>query len=337
MKVNFEGTLVELIGKLDQVADCKKGLALKKFSITPEEDFHWKDFFVEDVHELIKIFPGISKCRYLSYIEKIIELRKVYHFLFDEWDVDFRDLDELRKAVRLLNSELKKIRKSYKQSRTEGGIDICKEDAELAVEEFNDSLPGIAEKLKIEANNKAISWFDFHLPLTVQEIGQEIEKLIAYTEFISRGLKMHTKRGRKPKPFSIFIFNIIDNFSHFVHKRSKQDPARLEIVKKRNKVRIQINWEAVIATLLWIHVLEGEGIPELDWFIGQHVNTEARPAIKELVSWVERLYSHFRASGKGKGKWGKDVRTKADYLDYHPAYMLCYLKKAQDFQKSRKT
>ncbi|MDI6848694.1 MAG: hypothetical protein QME69_02755 [Candidatus Saccharicenans sp.] len=322
MRIKFEGSLGGLIEKLRPAADTNSRLYLKKFSIAPE-GIRWENYPIPIPKELVDIFPEISDYGYLSFYEKISRLQKLYRLLYADQSIPEKSLIKFREAARSLCHELKKIRKNLRLEKHEGGIDIKNEELEEAIKKFNDGLPEIAKKFRIEANNEAIGWFDFRFPLTIEEL----DKLVGFTEFILHGLRPQVRRGRMPEPFSVLMFYIIDDFTFYVYKKN-QKSSRPEIVKKRGRVRLQKNWNLIIAAILWLMVLEGIEDSKLECFIEDHEKEKADEAIRKLQSWIERQYSHFRASGKGRGKWGGHFRMETDSLDYWPAYIMPVLKTA---------
>jgi len=227
---------------------------------------------------------------------------------------------------------LKEIRQYFNSSCCdENEVDIANNRIARAVERFNKSLPPAFEKWRITHENfrsrpsrlskpvtiagrtfrprPAPREWEFTFPLTIQEI----DKLINFAETWANRLKNRPKTGRPPRPFNALLFHVVNAFTQrcFTAKR--------EYIMKDGKFRVRKNWQLVIASLLWLHVLYD--IPEIRAFIKTHENEEARAALKKLVSWAKSEYSHFRESGKGRGKFGLAFADGSEWLNIPWVYL----------------
>lgn len=298
MEVNFKGTFGELAATIR-----KKPARLSE--IFPDTDRLYPSFFYEQIPELQK------------------ELNNLYPDLpFD----DEKELKNFSKLLRELSGGLRSISSIIKnpttqESRTGMGFQSnLNKEIQKKVADFNEALMGydFFKCYEIKRDNKKIAWFDFNFPLTISEL----EKLILYADFIYESATGYVRKGRRyvyvkhgppPKPFNVLIFYVVTRFTQFVFDKKGNR------VERDGKICQKKNWQLIIAALLWLHILER--IPEIDSFIKDHKDMEANEAIKKLKRLIERQYRHFRASGKGRGKWGSWFQTEDDILTYRPGWL----------------
>jgi hypothetical protein len=186
--------------------------------------------------------------------------------------------------------------------------------------------------------------WEFTFPPTVKEI----DKLINFAGTWARRLRNRPKTGRPPKPFNALLFYVVNAFIErvIVWKRVDDDgrgewrpivrmrslgasnvirPPRHAndwkrgYIERDGKFRIRKNWQLVCAALLWLHVLYD--IHEMRAFIQDHKDEEAGVALRKFVSWAKREYSHFRESGKGRGKFGPAFADGSERLNIPLVYL----------------
>jgi hypothetical protein len=261
--------------------------------------------------------------------KKMPDLEKIFFALYSEGQ---EDIAKTKGFFRKLNSKLLEIHRRVRVSRSTENV-FCQRDLALAVENFNASLPPSFTRWQITAVNfgsrrlppskparilghsrpirprPAPGEWEFTFPVTILEI----DKLINFAETWAKRLRSRPITGRPPKPFNALLFHVVNAFTQrcFTAKR--------EYIMKDDKFRVRKNWQLVIASLLWLHVLYD--IPEMRAFIKTHENEEARTALKQFVSWAKREYSHFRESGKGRGKFGPAFADGSEWLNIPWVYL----------------
>ena len=227
---------------------------------------------------------------------------------------------------------LKEIRQYFNSSCCdENEVDIANNRIARGVERFNKSLPPAFEKWKITPENfrprpsrlskpatiagrtfrprPVPREWEFAFPLTILEIN----KLINYAETWAARLKNRPKSGRPPRPFNALIFHVVNCFTF------RALDAKRQYIRKDQLFKVRKNWQLIAAAFLWLHVLYD--IPEMRAFIKTHENEEARAALKQFVSWAKREYSHFRESGKGRGKFGPAFADGSEWLNIPWVYL----------------
>jgi hypothetical protein len=227
--------------------------------------------------------------------EEIPNLIEKYELLYENEEI----IAEAEKAFSWLCPQLKEIRRRMKVAKYGAQAVTIQEDFKSIIEKFNSLLPEeIRPSLSIRLTNdfpksfKAkFLWFDSDYTL------EWLNRLIDWADSYLLAFRKRPKRGRPVKPFNALLFHAINAFTH-----NKFDPKTRKIIQKDGKIRLVRNWRLIFAALIWIHVLYD--LPEMRRFIKANENKDLETAIKNFISWAKREYSHFRASKKGRAKWG---------------------------------
>jgi len=331
--VTFCGSLRELVLSLRKVVPIENRWEVIKIfpetgryrSITGDID-SMGDYCKNPVRRMALLKQGKVRIIIPFFDKDIPKIEITFFALYSEGQ---EDIAKAEASFRRFNSELREIRRRLHVSRSAENV-FCQEDLARAVVNFNTSLPPSFAGWKISSEcyrprtrpSKRVTicghtfrpqpvpteW-EFTFPLTILEI----DNLINYAETWAKRLRSRPKRGRPPKPFNALLFHVVNAFTQrcFTAKR--------EYIMKDGKFRVRKNWQLVIASLLWLHVLYD--IPEMRAFIKTHDNEEARAALKQFVSWAKREYSHFRESGKGRGKLGPAFADGSEWLNIPWVYL----------------
>jgi len=223
----------------------------------------------------------------------IPNLIDIYESLYENEEI----IDAAEKAFSWLCPQLKEIRRRMKIAKF--GAQAVREDFENVVKKFNSMLPEkIRPSLSIKLTNdfpKSLKakflWFDSDFTL------EWLNKWIDWADFYLMAFRKRPKRGRPVKPFNALLFHTVNEFTYF-----KRNPKTKELIQKDGKIRLVKNWRLVFAALICLHVLYD--LPEMRPFIKANEKKDLETAIKNFISWAKREYSHFRASNKGRAKWG---------------------------------
>lgn len=282
----FEGTLGELASYMEEAAT-------KKIDI-----------------EAAEFLPNRNAVRYIipSFRSRIQKFQKELKNLYPTTPLNFNSFDD---SLCKLSEGLKLTRSIWKNPLINKEVwePSLNSQIKQKVEYFNQSLGPNFKSYRIEDGNDKIAWFDFHFPQTISEL----DKLIFYADWILRSANPYVKRGRPPRPFSVLIFYVVNEFTFFAYDK-KGEP-----IKKGEQIRLKKDWQLIIIALLWLNAVEY--IPEVQKFIDDHRDMNANEAIKEFQSLVERYYSNFVRTGKGRGKWGGAFRTEKNVLDFRPGWI----------------
>jgi len=334
--VTFRGSLGELLSSLRKIVPIENRWEMMKIfpesgryrSITGDID-SMGEYCKNPARRIDLLKKGRVRLIIPFFDKKIPDLEKIFFALYSEGQ---EEVTKSEVSFKRLNGELREIRRRLHVSHSAENV-FCQEDLARAVENFNAFLPPSFTKWQITAANfgprrlppskpvrilghsrpirlrPASREWEFTFPLTILEI----DKLINYAETWAKRLLNRPKTGRPPKPFNALLFHVVNEFTQRVFTR------RREYIIKDGKFRVRKNWQLVCAALLWLHVLYD--IPKLRAFIRAHENEEACAALQKLVSWAKREYSHFRASGKGSGKFGPSFADGSEWLNIRRVYL----------------
>ena len=239
--------------------------------------------------------------------EKLPALIEKYEALYENEEI----IERGEKAFAWLCPQLKEIRRRMKIAKF--GAQAVKEDFENIVKRFNSMLPEEIKALKIKLYDdfdKSLKakflWFDSNF--TLEWLNQWLE----WADFYLVAFRKRPKRGRPAKPFNALVFHTISAFTH-----NKFDPKTGKIVQKDGKIRLVRNWRLIFIALILLHVIYH--FPEMARFIKANEREDLEIAIKKFVSWAKREHSHFRASKKGRGKWGTIFPTDLSeiFIGFH--------------------
>jgi len=147
------------------------------------------------------------------------------------------------------------------------------------------------EKIKVEAWNRITEELaNIEANLWKHEFmnNEKINSAVRFIEFDLNWLKMaRGKPGRHPKPFNVFAYHMINEFT-----RRKIDKDGKYVKRKDGQHRLERYWEFILFFCLYTHFHMKE-LPEIKRFIIKNKNKPARDALRILKNMLWNAYKNF--------------------------------------------
>lgn len=203
-----------------------------------------------------------------------------------------RKVDSLTKEI--INPLFIEKLGNVKKEKYNNNLFYCFNDFYSDLKVVDDNNLGSESEKYRKAVRKFINGIKEIYPWKLRLKFNNLDELIKFVNAHRKRFKKVRKEGRPASSFNILIYYLVNKFTFY-----KYDNNQKLIYCKNGLIRMTRDWNLICYVLLWIHFYIFP-FKEIEQFIKEHKNDDAKPMLDFLKKKLQRKYSHFKSKN---GEW----------------------------------